>query len=459
MAVKYVKTGVKDLKIAYIGGGSRGWAWTLMNDLKKAKDISGAVYLYDIDYAAAGQNEIIGNKIDGERWIYYAVETISEALKDADFVVVSILPGTFDEMAVDVHAPEEYGILQPVGDTAGAGGFIRGLRTVPMMRHIAAQVRTWCPEATVINYTNPMAVCIGALYREFPQIKAYGCCHEVFGTQKLLTHALREMTGIDTQRQNISVNVVGVNHFTWFTSAKYRDMDLFPIYSDFIDRYYETGYNSEGLGNWMNNSFKTDARVRMDLFRRFGYIAAAGDRHLSEFMDQEDYLASREDVEKWTFALTSVDWRKQNLENRLARSRRLVSGEEEYQLRDSGEEGALQIRSLLGLGTMVTNINMPNQGQITNLPLGTIVETNAVLRNDGFKPVMAGAVPEAILPLVARAAAENEAVLDAAFSLDLQYAFEKFSQLQMLKKLTDAEKRKLFDRMTGETAAYLTDYR
>ena len=99
-----------------------------------------------------------------------------------------------------------------------------------MIREIADNVRRYCPEAIVLNYTNPMAVCIGALYREFPEIKAYGCCHEVFGTQKLLSRALKEMEGLeDVDRSAISVNVVGVNHFTWFTDARYQDKDLFEV--------------------------------------------------------------------------------------------------------------------------------------------------------------------------------------------------------------------------------------
>ncbi|MBO5269985.1 MAG: alpha-glucosidase/alpha-galactosidase, partial [Clostridia bacterium] len=203
--MKYTNNGVENLKIAYIGGGSRGWAWTLMNDLAKAEDLSGTVYLYDIDYNAAKANEEIGKQFPGNRWDYLAVETIGEALTGADFVIISILPGTFDEMEYDVHAPEKYGIYQSVGDTAGPGGFIRALRTVPMMRKIAASIRTYCPKAWVINYTNPMAVCIGALYREFPEIRAYGCCHEVFGTQKLLMNALEEMEGItDISREEIT---------------------------------------------------------------------------------------------------------------------------------------------------------------------------------------------------------------------------------------------------------------
>jgi len=457
----YENNTVKDLKLAYIGGGSRGWAWTLMNDLKRSEDISGTVYLYDIDFKAAQQNEVIGNRIDGEAWNYKAVETIGEALTGADFVIISILPGTFEEMDFDVHAPEKYGIWQSVGDTAGPGGFIRALRTVPMMREIAQNVRRYCPDAMVLNYTNPMSVCVGALYREFPEIKAYGCCHEVFGTQKLLACALKEMEGVEIPREEVIVNVVGVNHFTWFTSAKYQNKDLFEVYDRFIEKFRETGYNSVNgdLGNWMNNSFRSNARVQMDLYARYGYAAAAGDRHLAEFMDQDNYLASPECVQRWNFGLTTVQWRKDDLQRRLARSARLYSGEETYKLHDSGEEGALQIRALLGLQDVVTNVNLPNQGQISNLPMGTIVETNAAFRRDSVQPVFAGRVPDSIYPLVSRAARENDMILDAAFSGDLEFAYTKFRQLNMLKKLTEEQKRALYDEMVEGTKAYLGDYK
>jgi len=457
----YENNTAKDLKIAYIGGGSRGWAWILMNDLKKTTDMSGTVYLYDIDYKAAQVNEVIGNRIDGEGWKYKAVETIGEALQDADFVIISILPGTFDEMAVDVHTPEKYGIWQSVGDTAGPGGFIRALRTIPMIREIARNIRRYCPKAMVINYTNPMSVVIGTLYREFPEIKAYGCCHEVFGTQKLLACALKEMEGIQVTRDDITVNVVGVNHFTWFTEGHYQGYDLLEVYTRFIEKFYETGYNTAGgdLGNWMNNSFRNNAKVRMDLFKRFGYVGAAGDRHLAEFMDPEDYLADPEWVKRWNFGLTTVQWRKDDLKKRLERSARLYSGEETYEIHETGEEGAMQMRAVLGLRDMVTNVNLPNQGQIPNLPLGTIVETNASFRNGEVKPVFAGSVPESIYPLISRAAKENEMIIDAGFSGDLEFAYRKFRQLNMLKKLTEEQKRALYDEMIEGTKAYLGDYK
>lgn len=177
--MKYLKDRVEEIKIAYIGGGSRGWAWGLMSDLAAVEDMCGTVYLYDIDKEAAMKNEVIGNRIKELKdckspWQYKAVEEIGAALKDADFVVISIIPGTFEEMESDVHEPEKFGIYQSVGDTAGPGGLLRALRTVPMYEVIAKAIRDYCPEAWVINYTNPMTVCVRTLYKVFPQIKAFG---------------------------------------------------------------------------------------------------------------------------------------------------------------------------------------------------------------------------------------------------------------------------------------------
>ena len=453
----YKNNCVEDVKIAYIGGGSRGWAWTLMKDLAKADDISGSVYLYDIDYEAAKHNEIIGNRIENGSWKYVATPTIGEALTGADFVIVSILPGTFDEMESDVHAPEKYGVYQPVGDTTGPGGFIRSLRTIPMMQEIARAVREFCPKAWVINYTNPMAICVHALYKEFPEIKAFGCCHEVFGTQKLLAQAVNEYMGRDEISLEHGENDY-TNHFTWLTEAHYHDLDLFDIYKDFADKYHKTGYIKDLPENWMNNAFKSAARVRLDLFKKYGYIAAAGDRHLAEFMDKEDYLYDPEHVRDWSFGLTPVSWRKDDLKKRLEKSQRLLSGEEKFVIKASGEEGVRQIRAILGLGNLVTNVNLPNVGQIPNIPLGTIVETNAAFCNDSVLPVCAGEIPEAIFPLINRIVEENNETVEVAFARDLKKGYEVFAKGHLLKSLTEEQKRELFATMIENTKEYLAEY-
>ena len=454
---------VENLKIAYVGGGSRGWAWGLMSDLASCDDISGDVYLYDIDYEAALHNEIIGNKFNDAEgaksvWNYKAVKTAGEALTDADFVIISILPGTFDEMESDVHHPEKYGIYQSVGDTSGPGGIVRAMRTVPMIEEIAENVKKYCPNAWVINYTNPMTMCIQTLYRVFPEIKAFGCCHEVFGTQDVLIQALKSECGIeDVERHEIKVNPVAVNHFTWITKATYKNMDLFPIYAKFAEKYAETGYTENLETNWMNNHFASCQKVKFDLFRRYGWIAAAGDRHLAEFCEGKWYLKDPETAKSWGFSLTPVSWRKSDLAERLQKSEDLRCGKQEVKINGTGEEGVNQIRALLGLCELVTNVNVPNRGQIPNLPLGAVVESNAAFRSNDITPVMAGEIPASIYAMVARVCAEQQMLNRAIAKRDVLEIRNLFVNDPLVTCSMD-DAKKLFKEMVENTMAYLTDY-
>lgn len=460
--MKYQNNKVTDVNIAYIGGGSRGWAWTFMTDLALEPRLSGTIRLYDIDQDAAKKNQIIGNRLKERpetvgKWDYVTVLSLKEALEGVDFVVISILPGTFDEMAVDVHYPERHGIYQSVGDTAGPGGIIRALRTIPMFVTIANAIKEYCPNAWVINYTNPMSLCVKTLYHVFPEIKAFGCCHEVFGTQKILKEILEDSLGISgIMREEINVNVLGINHFTWFDHASYKGIDIFPVYRDYIDKHFEEGLD-ERDANWANSCFACCHRVKFDLFNRYGLIAAAGDRHLAEFMPGDEYLKDPETVKQWKFALTSVAWRKEDLKNRLAKSERLVRGEEEVELKPSGEEGILLIKALCGLERVISNVNIPNKHrQIVNLPESAVVETNAVFERDAIRPVFAGALPENILNLIKPHVENHETTLKAAFTCDKSLVVKAFLNDPLVKgKASETEIEKLVDDMIQGTLKYL----
>lgn len=308
------------IKIAYIGGGSQGWARSLMSDLSIDERMSGTVALYDLDFEAAQKNEVIGNHSGNGRWRYEAVSTLKKALSAADIVIISILPGSLDDMEVDVHLPERCGIYQSVGDTVGPGGIIRGLRAVPIFAEIARAIRDYAPESWVINYTNPMSVCTRVLYKVFPGIKAIGCCHEVFGTQKLLAEMVTERLGIEVpRREDIRVNVLGINHFTWITKASYRHIDLLPIFREFSAHYGESGYELEGEC-WRDSVFCSAHRVAFDLFETYGAIPAAGDRHLAEFLPGP-YLKQ---PEVWKFHLTPISFRKQDRAEKRQETERLI---------------------------------------------------------------------------------------------------------------------------------------
>lgn len=453
------KKDVKNLKIAYIGGGSRGWAWKLMSDLASEKELCGEVYLYDIDHEAAKNNEIIGNKFADcpdtqSKWSYKAVGSLQEALTGTDFIVISILPGTFDEMESDVHTPEKYGIYQSVGDTVGPGGIIRALRTIPMYVEIAEAIKKYSPDAWVINYTNPMTLCVQTLYSVFPEIKAFGCCHEVFGTQKVLAEALKEEYGIEADRSEIKVNVLGINHFTWVNKASYKNIDLWPAIIKMANKRLQ-----EGNTGSVDDPMACKELVKFDLLTRYGVLGAAGDRHLAEFCPNTWYLKDPKTVEEYGFALTTVAERRKWLKDKLDRSAKMINGEEEIKIDNSGEEGVRQMKAILGLEEFVTNVNLPNRGQIPNLPLGNVVETNAYFKKDSVQPVMAGNLPTTIAPMIAQHTYNQQLVLKAGLEKDLDLAFAAFVRDPLCGTLTLKDARELFNTMIKNTKKYLDGYK
>ena len=455
LTMRYENDKVRDMKITYIGGGSREWARFFMGDLALEPQLSGKVVLYDLDYEAAKQNATIGNKISAGKWEYEAAGTLEAALVGADFIAISIQPGTFDEMESDVHLPERLGVYQAVGDTTGPGGLIRSLRTIPMFVEFAEAIKKHAPTAWVINYTNPMSICMKTLYHVFPEIKAFGCCHEIFGTQEVLKIIAEKELGLEgIKRQEIKVNVLGINHFTWLDSASYKGIDLIPVYRNFIEKNVEQGLETQK--NPRASVFDCLHRVKFDLFQRYGYIAAAGDRHLAEFLPVEMYLQSPEVVKSWGFELTPVSWRKAELVEKEARTKRLASGAEEYVVTHSGEEGILLIKALCGLGQVISNVNISNRaGQISNLPPDTVVETNAVFERDVIRPIVAGEMPETILELTLPHVENHERILEAGLTCNKDLVVEAFMNDPLIKGQAVAEIEALVDDMIRNTLNYL----
>lgn len=459
---------MRRIKIAYLGGGSKAWARVFMTDLALAEGLCGEIALYDIDVPAAELNQKIGAVINQSpntvsQWDYRVYTEIGEALEGADFVACSILPGTFDEMESDVHLPEEYGIYQSVGDTVGPGGVLRAMRTVPIYEGFAREIKAHCPDAWVINLTNPMTACTKTLYDVFPEIKAFGCCHEVFHAQEFLCCVAKEILGVPRpSRREIVIDACGVNHFTWITEADYNGHNMLEILPEFIDRFYEKGY-CEHLGvapdDFHKDPFRYGNKVKMDLFRRFGVLAAAGDRHLVEFMNNSWYIKDKADAERWLYHLTTVSYRKQDRINKINQSHRIAEGEEKIDVVKSDEEVVELMKALLGLiPPIVSNANTLNVGQMAGMPLGSVVETNCVFSRDSVKPLVAKPLPEEVNVLVLRNAQNIENTYYGIKDRDMNRIFEAFANQPLCSGLTLSDARELFTRMVDATSGYLKDY-
>jgi alpha-galactosidase len=341
-----------------------------------------------------------------------------------------------------------------VGDTVGPAGIVRAMRAVPMFAEFAEAIKAFCPNAWTINYTNPMSACTGALYKVFPGIKAFGCCHEVFHSQRLLAKMLALEIGSEgIDRREIRTNVIGVNHFTWIDRASSGTRDLVPLFAEYAQKYARDGFALDESDKDPGNCFRNMNRVCFDLFLRYHAIPAAGDRHIAEFMPPW-YLKNPDSAAEWGFRLTPVSYRKGKARELAQKSARIAGGQEKFMAKRSGEEGTEQIKALLGLAELATNVNLPNAGQAPGLPIGAVVETNALFGRDSLRPILAGELPPAVNSMVSRHAANQALLVDACVGRDIELAFSVFLN-DSLMTLGVAEAEELFGRMLRNTKKYL----
>lgn len=453
-------TAKQAIKIAYIGGGSRGWAHGLMEDLALTAAITGELVLYDIDHPAAAQNVRVGEKIFAHpdaktRFRVRAAARPDAALKHADFVVMSIEPGPMRMRYADLVIPAKYGILQPVGDSTGPGGILRGMRACPVYMEYAHRIMEQCPNAWVINYTNPMTLCTTALYAAEPAIKAFGCCHEVFGIQDYLAGlAQRWFGGERPARHDVRLDIAGVNHFTMATAASCRGHDLMPPLQAMITpRSYWNVRTKKALARKREKRwFDSDHRIATDFLRRFGVLGAAGDRHLAEFVPW--YLESEAELHRWGAILTPYAYRIEMEENR----RKNAGTWDKERLHGTGEEGVRQILALLGLAALDTNVNLPNRGQMPQAPAGAVVETYAQFRRDTVTPIVAGPLPPAAWSLVERIIRVQQLTIAAARAKDKDLAFQALL-LDPLVALPTDRAHAMFTTMCSHAAAELPGWK
>jgi len=436
MKVRKNKEAKAEIKVAYLGGGSRGWAPHLMSDLALCANLTGQLRLYDINFEAAKANVEVSATIFGHQdaqtsFDVTAVKTMKEALDGADFVVISIEPGPITMRYADLEIPAKYGILQPVGDTTGPGGILRALRTVPIYEEYARQIMAHCPGAWVINYTNPMTICTASLYAVEPEIKAFGCCHEVFGTQQILSRFVSQWFGVEApDREEIQLDVAGVNHFTFASAASWDGNDLFAHLRGMIGQEgFFADHTAEALTRKEKQLwFDHDALIACDYFRRFGVLGASGDRHLTEFVPW--YLGSEEELHRWGVILTPYSWR---VERMKTFSQRLPDAP----LEPSGEEGVDQMQALLGIKPLISNVNVPNQGQMGGLPEGAVVETYAQFLENDVRPIVSRPLPEMLESIILHIAQIQMTVLEAALERDRDLAFQALLNDPLVRIPTD----------------------
>jgi alpha-galactosidase len=241
----------------------------------------------------------------------------------------------------------------------------------------------------------------------------------------MLARIVGQHLNIETpSRDEIQVNVMGVNHFTWVDRAMYQEHDVLDILRKHLEQPGTLRkYTQAEVESW-NNWFHSAEQVKFSLFQRFGILAAAGDRHLVEFLP--GFVRSPETLFEWGVIRTPVSWRIERWTNAPQKTRDLINGVTPFVLERSGEEGINMIKALLGLGDLVTNVNMENMGQVSNAHLHAVVETNAHFSRGTIRPLSAGKLPAGIAPLINQHIANQELIIEAALNDDMDLAFQAF---------------------------------
>ncbi|MCR5606887.1 MAG: alpha-galactosidase, partial [Treponema sp.] len=307
----------------------------------------------------------------------------------------------------------------------------------------ARLIERYCPDAWVINYTNPMTLCTAALYKAFPKIKAFGCCHEVFHLEDYIAGLVEKWFNVPKPgRKEINVNITGVNHFTWFTKASWNGIDLMPKLKELANNPATYTDKTELALQRIKEKkwFDCDQIVSLELLKTFGALAAAGDRHLAEFIPW--ILTSEENIHRYGIMRTPYEWRLEEAKNKRAKQFK----DEDLIAKPTGEEGVDIMSALMGDSQLITNMNIPNIGQISYLPIGHIVETNAVVSNNSIRPITAEEPPEAVKALVSHIAKEQEIALEAIWNKDDDLLFQAF-MMDPLVNLSFDKAHELFDKM------------
>ena len=451
-----------DVAIGFVGGGSRNWAEKLMHALALTDEFGGRVRLYDLDYESARTNAELGRKIQRQDaavgdWTYEAVESLAAALDGADFVVCSTQDPPAETFVHDLDVPKEYGLYQTVGDTVGPGGTFRALRSIPQYREIAATVRERCPDAWVFNFTNPMTVCTRTLYEEYPDINAVGVCHEVYHVQEWLAGLAEEHLGLSgASYDEVDVTVKGINHFTWLDEARLRGRDLFEAVDAELATRDPPSYEPGDMDDL--SVYGTNYEITFDLYRRYGVLPAAGDRHLAEFVSWYlDPVEAPADVHRWGIRLTPSEYRVESWPEAEREREALLDGDEPIDVAAPNEEMVDLMAALLGRGAVKTNVNVPNRGQCPDLPAGAVVETNALFTADSVTPLAAGPLPDQVRSLVETHVTNQETLIEAGFAGDLDLAFRAFRN-EPLVTLDPSEAESLFADLVAAERDYLTAY-
>jgi len=395
-------------KIAFIGAGSFGFTRNLVRDVLTFPLLKDAtIALMDInaerlDYIKRAVDRIVAEG-------HYPATVVAtmdraEALRGADAVICTILAGGVKVWRYDIEIPKKFGVDTNVGDTRGPSGIFRALRTIPVMLDICRDMEKYCPNAILLNYTNPMAMLCRAMQRE-TKIQVTGLCHSVQGTAEMLAK------WIGAPMDEVTYVSAGINHQAWYVDYRWKGQDAYPLIREAMNK--PEIYQQE--------------IVRNEMFLHLGYYVTESSGHNSEY---NWWFRKRPDlIEK--YCIHGTGWNpgeyayilKEYLRREDDWKDAIIKWLEDPQplkLERGHEYAAYIINAYLGGEPYRFNGNVANKNLITNLPNGCTVELPCIVDANGIQPTYVGELPPQCAATCRASVSAQELAVKAAITGDKQ---------------------------------------
>ncbi|MHB8065067.1 MAG: alpha-galactosidase, partial [Ruminiclostridium sp.] len=297
-----------------------------------------------------------------------------DALKDANYVIHTIQVGGHEATLFDFDIPRKYGLKQTIADTLGVGGVFRGLRTIPPLLDLLRDMEEICPNAYLLNYSNPMAI-LSLAGMKSSEIKQVGLCHSVQQTSEKLAGYL------DLPYKEINYVVAGINHMAWFLRLEHKGKDLYPDLFKCLDK-------AEIYG---------DNKVRFEIMRHFGSFVTESSEHMAEYVP---YFIKREElISKFDIPIDEYVRRSVRNLGRYEDTKTTLENGQDIEAKLSHEYAAYIIHSLETGFERSFNGNVINNGLIENLPADSCVEVPCLVNKNGFQPIAIGKLPTQLAAL------------------------------------------------------------
>ncbi|RJV90611.1 hypothetical protein DWW15_19740, partial [Subdoligranulum sp. AF14-43] len=433
--------GTKEMKTVIVGGASISWIPIFTQDFCKCEEMRGAtLVLHDINVPQMEFLKVFIEKVMEEKQHYFTVEIepeLDRALEGADIVICNVLVGGQQAWVKEIEYLRDMGIAHPKGMSVGPGGMMMGLKQIPYMLSLCEKMERICPNAWLLNYSNPMQ-CITLAAQRYSKLKVIGLCHGVM-------HSLEKYCEyLGVKRSDVTVKVGGVNHFELILEMKKDGKDMLPALAEAMDRHQNDG----------DPEFE-DLTTR-EMYRIYGALPTNHDIHSIEFYPH--FLKRWCDLKKYRLEQNDVNKRIEDQNARREKVQRYIDGKcpltDVVKVRHTEMLDKI-IHAIVANDPMVLVANVTNNGSISNLPPDACVGVNVVLERDGYTPCNTGAVPAGLDALQYTQCVIQNFIVNAAVTGDRHELMKAMTLDPMCYDLSYEERKKMIDDLLEISKEYL----